>query len=387
MRFIQKFALSLLALGTGQTLASNVIEATQDNFDSVVLNSGIPTILDIYASWCGHCKKLSPVWDQLADAFKDKPVQVVKIDGDIHREVSSKFDVKSFPTLKYINAQGEVEAVNVPRTLEDLASFVAKKTGVPSGIAPKKKSAVVQLTDDIFDKIAYDASKTVIVAFTAQWCAHCKSLKPQYEKTADIYRYEQESIVLAEVDTSSPGTTELVERFEIQSFPTILIFPDEENLTEPVVYSGGRETKDFVEAINAAVGLDRQLDGSLGTSAGRFRELDELSQKYLNATPEEKKEMDGLFEQFVTQGKGEERSSALLYQRYAKKVSLDGAQYIKKEAKRLASILAKKSLGRVKLEDMQRKFNILNTFAGRDEDDEATAESVDTSGDAERDEL
>lgn len=71
-------------------LGSSVVELTEKNFQSVVVDSKIPTIVDVYASWCGHCKRLAPVYDELADAFahaKGK-VQVVKIDGDIHRKIS-----------------------------------------------------------------------------------------------------------------------------------------------------------------------------------------------------------------------------------------------------------------------------------------------------------
>jgi protein disulfide-isomerase A6 len=374
MRFCQKFStnFSILLFTAGSVICSNVLEVTQDNFSSIVVDSGIPTIVDIYASWCGHCKTLSPVWDKLASAYADKSfkIQVVKIDGDVNRDIADEYGVTSFPTLKYFDGKGNVEAVEVPRDLESLASFVAKKTGIPSNIKHRAPSAVVPLFDDTFDKIAYNPRKTVIVAFTAQWCGHCKNLKPAFEKVADIYRYDSDSIVLAEVDTTSIGTSELVQRFNIKNLPTILVFPDDDGVTEPIKYPGGRSVENFVEAINHVVGLDRNIDGTLGSAAGRFKELDEISLQFVDASLKDRKVLLEKLYQFVERGVGVELNSAKIYKRYAEKISTHGVEYLTKEINRLSAIIKNTSTSRSKIDEMKKKINILRTFALKSEIDE-----------------
>lgn len=380
MKFCQNLLtnVSILFLAAGSVIGSNVIEVTQDNFSSVVVDSGIPTIVDIYASWCGHCKTLSPIWDKLAGAYADKSskIQVVKIDGDLNRDIADEYGVTSFPTLKYFDGKGNVEAVEVPRDLESLASFVAKKTGIPSNIKRRAPSAVIPLFDDTFDKIAYDPTKTVIVAFTAQWCGHCKNLKPTFEKVADIYRYDSDSVVLAEVDTSGIGTSELIRRFSIQNLPTILVFPDDDSITEPIKYPGGRSAENFVEAINNVVGLDRNIDGTLGFAAGRFKELDEISLQFVTASPEERKALLEKLDKFVERGVGSELNSAKIYRRYAEKISTLGAEYITKEIDRLSAIIKKASTSRAKTDEMKKKINILKTFALTSETDEESKDEI-----------
>lgn len=73
------------------------ITITSANFEQEVVNSDIPVLVDIWASWCGPCKMLSPIVDEIArtaDGFK-----VGKINADEEGELAEKFNVSSIPTL------------------------------------------------------------------------------------------------------------------------------------------------------------------------------------------------------------------------------------------------------------------------------------------------
>ncbi len=74
------------------------IKITKENFESEVLNSKIPVLLDFYAVWCGPCKMLSPVLARLAEKLDGK-VTVGKINVDEEPELAQKFGVQSIPTL------------------------------------------------------------------------------------------------------------------------------------------------------------------------------------------------------------------------------------------------------------------------------------------------
>jgi len=74
----------------------SVIKVNQDNFESIK-NSGKPVLLDFYADWCGPCRMVSPIIDEIAEERDD--VVVGKINVDEERELASEFGVFSIPTL------------------------------------------------------------------------------------------------------------------------------------------------------------------------------------------------------------------------------------------------------------------------------------------------
>ncbi len=76
------------------------IELTSENFDAEVLNSKIPVLVDFWAPWCGPCKMLGPIIEQLAAEYNGK-VKIGKVNVDNERELALKYNVSSIPSLKF----------------------------------------------------------------------------------------------------------------------------------------------------------------------------------------------------------------------------------------------------------------------------------------------
>ena len=89
----------------------SVVTITKDNFQQVVLDAQGPVLVDFWASWCGPCKMLSPLVDEVAAETAGKAV-VGKVNVDEQPELAQKFGVMSIPTLLVFN-KGEVVQTSV----------------------------------------------------------------------------------------------------------------------------------------------------------------------------------------------------------------------------------------------------------------------------------
>jgi len=82
-----------------------VIHVNKDNFESEVLKSEVPVLLDFWASWCGPCRMVGPILNQIAEERTD--IKVVKINVDEETELAGAFQVMSIPSL-FVMKNGEV---------------------------------------------------------------------------------------------------------------------------------------------------------------------------------------------------------------------------------------------------------------------------------------
>ncbi|KZT20154.1 protein disulfide isomerase [Neolentinus lepideus HHB14362 ss-1] len=354
-----RLSLSLLGLGLAALAsASNVLELEPDTWDNHI-GKGTPALVEFFAPWCGHCKNLAPVYEELADAYayaKDKVI-IAKVDADgVGRPLGQKYGVSGFPTLKWFDGNGNVEPYESGRDLDSLSSFITTKSGVKSKIKPPPPPAYQILDTHTFDEVALDDSKNVLVAFTAPWCGHCKRMKPDLEKAAHDFAAESDCVI-ANVDADAQPNRPLAEKYGVSSFPTIKFFPKGVK-GEPEAYNGPRTEDAFVEYLNGKCGTHRTPGGLLNDLAGRLPELDTLASKFFVATGEVR---DVVYKEALSLA-AKAGASGKHYLRVMEKVVNGTEDYVERESQRLASILKKRTLSPKKLDEIKIKANVLAAF-------------------------
>lgn len=98
----------------------SVITLTTENFEQEALNSRVPVLIDFWASWCGPCKMMGPIVDQIAEEM-GKNAKICKINIDEQRDFATKYDVMSIPTFILIKDGKEVKRLVGAMPKEELS--------------------------------------------------------------------------------------------------------------------------------------------------------------------------------------------------------------------------------------------------------------------------
>lgn len=91
-------------------MAAAVLELSQDNFDQEVAKASTPVLVDMWAAWCGPCRMIAPVLEELAGKYAGK-IKMSKLNVDDHPQVAAQFRIMNIPTLLLFKGGAEVDRI------------------------------------------------------------------------------------------------------------------------------------------------------------------------------------------------------------------------------------------------------------------------------------
>ncbi|UZJ55165.1 hypothetical protein CBS101457_004485 [Exobasidium rhododendri] len=371
--------LSLVGLAlaaAGET--GKVLDLTKSKDFDAAIGKGKGALVEFFAPWCGHCKKLAPTFEDLASEFEGKKDSVIiaKVDADNNRELGQRFGVKGFPTLMWFKPNSLTpETYTGPRDLNGLKNYVTEMSGQvgvakSSSVLPPPKA--VQLNAANFESIVMDPKKDVFVEFYAPWCGHCKNLAPIYEKVASAFENEPNCIV-AQLDADNADNKAFASKYGVSGYPTLMMFPKGSSEKSSEAYMQSRTEEDLISYLNTKCMTYRTVGGALSELAGRMPLLDTLASKFFMAKADERSSVWEEAKTFVTKASqganatAEKNTAANYYVKVMDK-TIKEPGYLEKETRRLTSLMQKhlegtSKLAAAKFDDLKRRSNVLTSFA------------------------
>ena len=109
-------------------MAGAVVEFSESNFEQEVVRSSLPVVVDLWAAWCGPCRMIAPVVEELATTYQGK-IKIGKLNVDDHPQVAAQYRIMNIPTLLLFKGGKEADRIVGVVPKEELSRRVARLIG------------------------------------------------------------------------------------------------------------------------------------------------------------------------------------------------------------------------------------------------------------------
>ncbi|CAG9316576.1 unnamed protein product [Blepharisma stoltei] len=184
----------------------DVIVLTDSNFEELVLKSKDMWLVEMYAPWCGHCKKLAPEWARAATQLKDS-VKLGKLDATAETKTAQKYGVKGYPTIKIFppGEKNNAEDYNGPREAEGIVRTALSKLD-QYGVAPEipqlvsaevfkencdKQVCIIAFLPHIYDSSSVERNRYIEVFQNVAKKTRGKPIRLMWAQAGDFLKLEQ----------------------------------------------------------------------------------------------------------------------------------------------------------------------------------------------------
>ncbi|KAI5959622.1 tigA [Candida pseudojiufengensis] len=307
------FLINLISLTIAAYSSSKIIQANDQNFNQLIKTPGKFTFVDFYADWCRHCKKLSPIIDELSILFQDYPqIQILKINGDKDgKKLSKKYVEIGYPTLLFFDDTGKHTEFQGIRDLETFSKFIQLLSGIRLGdkvnedldienssndndnVSHKQQilqteeenneedSHIIELTADSFKK-TIETNPNIVVLFSSEYCNACQDFEHLYKQlTIETFGKDFENLKFAEIIVDDEESQKIVSSYGLKNLPSLLFFKNGD-INKPIIYNGDvRKFDRIVNSINLFYGLSREIDGTLKKDAGVLSDISSSITEYI----------------------------------------------------------------------------------------------------------
>ncbi|CAD8121482.1 unnamed protein product [Paramecium sonneborni] len=256
--------------GDGQVHVLNT-----ENFKEQVYDNPNHVFVKFYAPWCGHCKNLAPIYEELASQLDRQDIVIAEVDFTVDR--IEGIQIQGYPTLIFFkNEGGQKKQIEYEggRSVEGMKDFLLKKLDSNSNSEPQIKlteeslsvnesdrveipndGQVIQLTLENFEQTVLKSKQDVFVKFYAPWCGHCKAMAAEYVKLAEQYK-NSKNVLIAELD----ATIHKIPIVEVKGFPTLIHFKKDQTSVKQIKYSGKRTAEAITEFIESNINSAQKQD-------------------------------------------------------------------------------------------------------------------------------
>lgn len=179
----------------------SVVQISKTNFNDLI-GSKDPVLVEFFAPWCGHCKKLAPEFETAASTLKNQNIKLAAIDCTVEKDICEKHAIKGYPTLAVFRSGAEVTKYQGPREAAAIVKFM-KKQAAPA-------VTVIKGSDDL--KKFRDSDEVVIVGFFKDEKSEAASV---YARVAEQMRSDFSFASMSEIPSNyKDGQVFLFKKFD-----------------------------------------------------------------------------------------------------------------------------------------------------------------------------